>query len=53
LLNIAFLEHVGAFWIALGCMVPALFFMIYVCFDDARQARVHRQEQAKAGTPQR
>jgi hypothetical protein len=52
LLSIDFLKGISAFWIALGCMLPALLFMIYVCFDDARQARAHRQEQAKAGPPQ-
>jgi len=51
LLSIDFLKGIGAFWIALGCMLPALLFMIYVCFDDARQARAHRQEQAKTGPP--
>jgi hypothetical protein len=52
LLEIAFLKDVSAFIIALACMTPALLFMIYVCFDDARQARAHHQEEAKAGPPQ-
>ena len=47
LLDIAFLRNVGASWIALGCMVPALLFIVYVCFDDARQARKAREHRAK------
>lgn len=50
LLDIAFLKHVGAFWIALGCMVPAFTFIGYVVIDDARQARAHRKEEAQAGS---
>lgn len=46
LLDIAFLKHVSAFWIALGCMVPAFVFIGYVIFDDARQARAHHHEEA-------
>lgn len=44
LLDIAFLKNVSAFWIALGCMVPAFAFIAYVIFDDARQARAHHHE---------
>jgi hypothetical protein len=51
LLDIAFLKDVPAYWIALGCMVPAISFMVYVCFDDARQAKAHHHEEAKAGPP--
>jgi hypothetical protein len=50
LLDIAFLKNVGAFWIALTCMVPAFVFIAYVVFDDARQARAHRKEEAQAGS---
>ena len=51
--NIAFLawfkDHV--FLLTLICLSPALLFTIYVFWDDARQARAHRHEAAKGGTP--
>ncbi len=51
--NIAFLsifkEHV--FLLTLLCMSPAILFTLYVFWDDARQARAHRHEAAKGGTP--
>ena len=33
------------------CLVPALLFTIYVFWDDARQARAHKQEASKGGAP--
>jgi hypothetical protein len=51
--NIAFLswfkDHV--FLLTLLCLSPALLFTAYVFWDDARQARAHRQQAAKGGTP--
>ena len=50
--SIAFLgwfkDHV--FLLTLICLSPAFLFTIYVFWDDARQARAHRREEAKGGT---
>lgn len=42
-------KKVGAFGIAFTCMLPALLFIVYVCYDDARQSRAARKERAGAG----
>ena len=51
--NIAFLswskDHLFLF--TLLCLSPAILFSIYVCWDDARQARALKHEAAKGGTP--
>lgn len=49
--SVAFLQDLSPFWITMICLIPALFFTIYVFWDDARQARTHKQEAAKGGTP--
>ena len=49
--DIAFLQKWSAFQITLMCIAPALVFMLYVLWDDARQARAHRREQSKSGPP--
>jgi Na+(H+)/acetate symporter ActP len=49
--NVAFLARFTPFEITMMCLVPALLFTIYVFWDDARQARAHKQEASKGGAP--
>lgn len=49
--SVAFLKGLSPFSITMICLIPALLFTIYVFWDDARQARAHRREEAKGGTP--
>ena len=49
LLDIAFLEDVGAGTITLFCMIPPLLFCIYVKWDDHRQAKAAAQHGAGHG----
>lgn len=49
--NVAFLARFTPFEITMMCLVPAFLFTIYVFWDDARQARAHKHEAAKGGTP--
>ena len=49
--SVAFLENLSPFEITMICLIPALLFTIYVFWDDARQARAHKHEAEKGGTP--